>query len=692
MRGWRILRIPGFDSLKPGGCVILFGAGISLAEPANLPSPDDLIGGAYLSLVRQLSARLGDALDELRSDEVVAAIRRLRLELGLEYVARELGASVAASAYECLTTARPNKNHYLLAGLADLGFSLATTNQDVLVEAAAEELGHSIREPMHLHGRVDRPMTIRTTLTQLREGLPRKPRGMFGELIEGRALLVVGYSGRDPDVLSVVRHFPPSRIFWLSHKGSVYREVERLHHDLWVGDLTATLAQVVQQANRRPPPRPAMKRRTTDRAEIRLRVPDSMSSSKVAIAISRLLDPTGFARLTMRLLDRVPAKRGEGAMLHLARGRALLKLERAEEATAEFARSRSLSLQAKDTRGVRDAINWQANAVRIRGDVRWMERLVGQLEEMGPAGPDRDNKEALAWALTHRAGAYRLSGRFRDAARDYSAARRLFASAASASGLVHCSTWSAENYRGQGRFDLAGKMSARAVELAEDFDAPDVRAWPLWNLGEVRKLQGRWDDALAHYRRARELFSEAGNTGAVDWCLSSIADALRSTDARAARDINFEAMRSAKGAFSLSACWLNEGEYLRLNSQFADAIVAFRLGGSIPGEEALAGNAGRIGLQSRLAILECMRLCGKPLLADYERIEQLAKVNGSEWLGMRTRIGRFFAVWQKDGKAPHRLKAQLVRELSKGRFPLELRIFDEGLAEGPSAPLPLVFN
>jgi hypothetical protein len=321
-----------------------------------------------------------------------------------------------------------------------------------------------------------------------------------------------------------------------------------------------------------------------------------------------------------------------------------------------------------------------------------MERLVAELELAGIVPRDASANEALAWALTHRAGAYRLGGRFRDAQRDYRKATTIFLRCSSAPGLVHCTTWLAENYRCRGQFDIAARMALRANELAEDFEAPDVRAWPLWNLGEIRKLQGRFGEAISLFKQARQLFSGGGNMSGVAWCLSSLADALRVSDPGKARELNLHAMSLASGDYILSACWLSEGEYHRLRGELNEAMGAFKLGGDIPSERQVSGSRGRIGLQARLAILETARVCGKADLAGYRRIEQWSDAMGFEWLRVRTLLAMLMATWQKTGDVRRGPENELKRLLARGRYPYESQLLGEAMESGPTHPLPLVFN
>jgi tetratricopeptide (TPR) repeat protein len=236
-------------------------------------------------------------------------------------------------------------------------------------------------------------------------------------------------------------------------------------------------------------------------------------------------------------------------------------------------------------------------------------------------------------------------------------------------------------------------MTQRAIELADDFESPDVRAWPRWDYGEILKLQGHFREAIGNYEMAYRLFYSAGNFLAAQWCLSSLADALRAIDFERSRDVNLEAMSLPAGDYGLSSCWLNEGEWWRQRRDPEQALAAFRLAAAVPAERAIAGRSGRVALQVQLGILETQRtLCCRPHVAKYERLEDLAAGTGFEWLRVRALLGRYFAVWLRDGREPISLRHQLSARFAHRRFPLEAAMFRTSEAAGPLAVLPLIFN
>jgi hypothetical protein len=60
------------------------------------------------------------------------------------------------------------------------------------------------------------PSTIRTTVTHYSRGLTWRLRRKFGEALHDKKVLVIGYSGRDLDVITLFDRYPPSSITWVN--------------------------------------------------------------------------------------------------------------------------------------------------------------------------------------------------------------------------------------------------------------------------------------------------------------------------------------------------------------------------------------------------------------------------------------------------------------------------------------------
>jgi hypothetical protein len=89
----------------------------------------------------------------------------------------------------------------------------------------------------HLHGKWYRPKSIRTTVAHYSHGLARRLRRDFGHAIRGKNVLVIGYSGRDTDVMPLIEANPPRRLVWVGPHASKWEyEVVQLRRRYDRGD------------------------------------------------------------------------------------------------------------------------------------------------------------------------------------------------------------------------------------------------------------------------------------------------------------------------------------------------------------------------------------------------------------------------------------------------------------------------
>jgi len=191
---------------------VLAGAGISFSPPASLPSGDAL---AHVAWEWMLGSQ--DDLSETLRERSFAALQgdsRYQSGLRLEQLMEVLRAVVSAPAlyapYELLRDASPNFVH---EQLAHLDVPVVTVNIDELLESA----GCAIVE--HLHGRISDPASIVTTISQYSSGLGRESVARLEAVMADQRVLVVGYSGRDRDVLPAVVDAKPKRVTWIVYPG-----------------------------------------------------------------------------------------------------------------------------------------------------------------------------------------------------------------------------------------------------------------------------------------------------------------------------------------------------------------------------------------------------------------------------------------------------------------------------------------
>src|SRR5436305_496676 len=208
------------------GLVVVCGAGISIEPPSQLPNGEELTQ-RVIELLLDSDDVVLDLNDIL---ELRTAAQSIRLELALELLSRHIEVSKLVQVYTLLLGAIPNHNHLALA-CANIS-CIITTNQDVLLESAATLLG-TTPEILHLHGRCDQPETIVTLISQYMAGLLPDEAQALREALEGQVVLVVGYSGRDRDVMMVLGESGSTHIRWILHPGSIESfELCRLRHRL----------------------------------------------------------------------------------------------------------------------------------------------------------------------------------------------------------------------------------------------------------------------------------------------------------------------------------------------------------------------------------------------------------------------------------------------------------------------------
>ncbi len=206
------------------GATVLCGAGISRLASSSLPDGAAL-ACRLVELVLDGPVIFADAFEP-----VLTALRPrpdgeqdLRLELVFELLAQELDPRLLVEVFGLLEGAAPNANHFglLLSGAADI----LTVNQDLLFEQAARVLGHPDPDGcvVHLHGRCDQPATIVTLISQYLAGLPPDFAGRFHDAVEGRRVVVLGYSGRGRDIMPALARGRPREVRWVQYAPTARR-------------------------------------------------------------------------------------------------------------------------------------------------------------------------------------------------------------------------------------------------------------------------------------------------------------------------------------------------------------------------------------------------------------------------------------------------------------------------------------
>lgn len=209
--------------------VIWLGAGVSVGGPTRLPAGAPLTwftvretcGAAVEERMKQLWERMNALAATRDTKEPLGQLPRLETILGEVAVAE--AASTGAGfqfmrGFRSFADAPFNRNHALAAGLLAAGATIITPNFDFCIQHAysrlprvaplsMERVGNAFRfakrdgapgEIWHIHGIADDVASLGTTVSMVKEGLPREFEEMLRRRVRGGvAIAFFGYSASD---------------------------------------------------------------------------------------------------------------------------------------------------------------------------------------------------------------------------------------------------------------------------------------------------------------------------------------------------------------------------------------------------------------------------------------------------------------------------------------------------------------
>lgn len=215
------------EELKSKNMLFFVGSAISISQPSNLPSVDNIKKEVIRSLCGNEFKNYFKML--YNNNDIKNIIKSIQHEEFIEEIYKSLVKKENLfKIFECLKHSIPNFNHIFLAKcLGSYYDTIITTNQDTLIEKALYELGNKLvrinrygdklftnGRIIKIHGDVDYPNTIITLLTQLARGLPFSRRKLLKSLIENMPVCFVGYSGTDQDIFRILMYTRPKKIYW----------------------------------------------------------------------------------------------------------------------------------------------------------------------------------------------------------------------------------------------------------------------------------------------------------------------------------------------------------------------------------------------------------------------------------------------------------------------------------------------
>jgi len=513
---------------------ILVGAGLS--RLSGLPDANALAARAFDMVVHSGPI----FVDKAELVRLRRAAKQLRLEILLERFAAEVPKEFLFSVYDSLLGAKPNFNH--LAVIALKPRSIVTTNQDLLLEAAAKLL--RVQYPVvHLHGRCDNKQSIITTISQYLDGLGPTMTSRFRESLKEADVVVLGYSGRDRDIMPLLGEGTMKSITWLNHPGSQRSpELLRLKEQL-LGRITI----IDKDANgwlKEKLPKALLSELKSIEDEIsvpskgRHKIPplrsEQLTPYDANLAIGRVLEHVGKKynvafKLYRRLLKHL---RTVGASLE-KKTRVQLAIGRVQTFQYHFKRAYNLYISIAHNNAVPITQRCQALsdcvfALRNSSNYKAAYHILDELEALLSIAPPTITIQKLRGeAASSRAGMLRLDGNARESVKLYQRADKHFRKSHDVDGWIEVSTWLADNLLTLGQFRDVDIYLKRAIDDADAYGRYYGKTWASFLHGELLGLRGDIASGLESIKRAYELFRQIDNPQGQVYSLLYISDFAR---------------------------------------------------------------------------------------------------------------------------------------------------------------------
>jgi tetratricopeptide (TPR) repeat protein len=509
---------------------------------------------------------------------------RLRLELILDLMAKEIPAGVLAGIYSVLLDASPCLAHYALAAA---GTPIVTTNQDELIEDAAIKLGAAV-DVMHLHGLASRPQSIVTMLSQYVDGLPSPAARELRDRLTGRHLVVLGYSGRDLDIMPHLYAAP--RVTWLHFQpgggpppamevralqaslGSRMRIVAHPNPVLWLLNRLSTAAR--HAAVSAAPARPAVAApRTLSGAPLSAFAELSLIRRRLAIA--RVLLHVHQPGIAYQGLVRAARSHPRNAGIQLRAADALVLLQRRPQALRRYARASTLTTQpAVRASALLNSAHTRANSSQYAPALHELT----EADQVAQAVTDsRERSELHGQIAALQARIYGMSDNEDKAIRLYRRAETAAAKSGNLDLRVSAVVFGSDMLRSRGRYREALANIACVFGDNELYARPYSRVWGRFYRGMTLCATGQLGDGLQDLQDCRAAATVSGNQQAVAWASLALASYLRCTSLDAAQRAIVDcaaAMRAYRGtmiACDVRLAW-ERAELARARGDHHDAL------------------------------------------------------------------------------------------------------------------------
>lgn len=184
----------------------LIGAGVSKVLPSSLPLGNDIKD----SLIRLITAK-----KELNKHRKIIFRSKKYKRLIPELIFQPLYETLERKIYQAFDILNTNSFNHLHECIAWIylhkGSNIYTTNFDVLIEQSSSKK----IEVNHLHGAINRPDEMVIRIYQVGRGIPKGIATKFKKDNNGKVLVVLGYSGNDKDIISLINNTKFKFVLWL---------------------------------------------------------------------------------------------------------------------------------------------------------------------------------------------------------------------------------------------------------------------------------------------------------------------------------------------------------------------------------------------------------------------------------------------------------------------------------------------
>jgi len=518
----------------------------------------------------------------------------LRLELVLELLSHHLETQTLVEAFRGLNGAIAARAHAVLA-LAPI-WRLVTTNQDVLLEQAIACAGRK-RAVLHLHGDCRQPRYISTLISQYVVGLKRSVSEQFKSAVTGRHVVVVGYSGRDRDVLPYL--YAAEKVTWLHYEpaGSsraVASELRTLlearagrvslvRHPEPIAVLLPTLSRSALAV---------LSRVDQSLATRRLRGSWTWDLPREVVERYRSFDPVrrdlALARVLVRVGDndfaleglRVLEKRRSrfAPQVHQMLGNLFFTTD-PEQALHHYRLAARSSRHPASRAAAELAIaNLKSNQSAYATARRALDRAATAASEISGA---RQRARVVARILARSARMHVMSDDETASLREYRRMRQAARRAGDIDTLVEGLTFGSDPLRSRGRYREALELCEEAMSDAELYARPGALQWAHFYRGMCWASMYELTRGLADLDRARQLAETAGEQQLLAWALASQATWLRAIDLDAAMSAATDARKAMRRyraplfALRVRLDW-EEAELARAEGDFGLALKRLR--------------------------------------------------------------------------------------------------------------------